>query len=629
MEGEHGFNTREEWQNYFQIYFDQIRELEEINSFQMNKEPQQWLADFSTKAQKLEKKYQEQNVYLQQHVYYFTREGHPWTRNIADPLLSFLYRYSTRFEDIAAAYELARSLYAFYETQNDPVALMKCDMVILSVYFFLNVKCLKKEIMELYQHAIPIFEAFYDQLNEEEKSLGMSFYDFQSFITSEYANEPPFIPVSRFFEEYENRMQMLHRFKSEADMSLPLNSVISYFENHWTSNFLRLTIHSNANAFSQKQLRIQLSIARHLKDQHPSRESPEGYAKYQALCLMLEYFLKEKTAATVHQEIMNCERILPHKRFCTFEEYDDENIDCFNLILSCMLVLVTDCPDCVLSIRQIFTHLLDVYNHFPSNTFMESVADINTSLYLIPAVRYLEEDKILPTLLKLTVYRQPQTLFHSVILSRCAKLVTGHMIDQHPEYLIGVLSCQSEAEVNRRKDEILNFIETGALLHDIGKIHCTNVINMQYRKLVDIEFQVIKYHPVSSLKILQQIPSLHKYIGIAAGHHKSSDGTCGYPSDFDAVNVPDKIMIDIISICDSLDAATDYLGRSYARTKTLSQVLGELQAGSGTRYSANVVNLISDSPELQHELEQFLLHRREDVCLEVYQKIKRSGTLQL
>ncbi len=100
-------NTREEWQNYFQIYFDQIRELEEINSFQMNKEPQQWLADFSTKAQKLEKKYQEQNVYLQQHVYYFTREGHPWTRNIADPLLSFLYRYSTRFEDIAAAYELA------------------------------------------------------------------------------------------------------------------------------------------------------------------------------------------------------------------------------------------------------------------------------------------------------------------------------------------------------------------------------------------------------------------------------------------------------------------------------------------------------------------------------------------
>ena len=75
MEGEHGFNTREEWQNYFQIYFDQIRELEEINSFQMNKEPQQWLADFSTKAQKLEKKYQEQNVYLQQQFIILQEKG--------------------------------------------------------------------------------------------------------------------------------------------------------------------------------------------------------------------------------------------------------------------------------------------------------------------------------------------------------------------------------------------------------------------------------------------------------------------------------------------------------------------------------------------------------------------------
>ena len=58
MELEHGFTTRNELENYFKIYFAQIRELEELNSFQMNKEPQQWLADFSAKAQKLEEKYQ-------------------------------------------------------------------------------------------------------------------------------------------------------------------------------------------------------------------------------------------------------------------------------------------------------------------------------------------------------------------------------------------------------------------------------------------------------------------------------------------------------------------------------------------------------------------------------------------
>lgn len=73
----------------------------------------------------------------------------PWERSVADPLLSFLYRYSTRFEDIEAAYELAISLQMFYEMLNDEVALMKCDMIKLTVYFFLDIVHLKKEISTL------------------------------------------------------------------------------------------------------------------------------------------------------------------------------------------------------------------------------------------------------------------------------------------------------------------------------------------------------------------------------------------------------------------------------------------------------------------------------------------------
>lgn len=84
MELKHGFTTREEWEEYFKKYFIQIRELEEINLFQMNKEPEQWLSDFKQKSKILEEKYQENNEYLKRHVYYFTREGHLWERMIAD-----------------------------------------------------------------------------------------------------------------------------------------------------------------------------------------------------------------------------------------------------------------------------------------------------------------------------------------------------------------------------------------------------------------------------------------------------------------------------------------------------------------------------------------------------------------
>lgn len=50
MELEHGFTTRTEWENFFKIYFAQIRELEEFNSFQMDKEPRQWIRDFAEKS---------------------------------------------------------------------------------------------------------------------------------------------------------------------------------------------------------------------------------------------------------------------------------------------------------------------------------------------------------------------------------------------------------------------------------------------------------------------------------------------------------------------------------------------------------------------------------------------------
>lgn len=68
MELEHGFTTREEWDGYFKTFFAQIRELEEINSFPMDKEAERWLTDFKQKSQVLEVKHKENNAYLERHV---------------------------------------------------------------------------------------------------------------------------------------------------------------------------------------------------------------------------------------------------------------------------------------------------------------------------------------------------------------------------------------------------------------------------------------------------------------------------------------------------------------------------------------------------------------------------------
>ena len=119
---------------------------------------------------------------------------------------------------------------------------------------------------------------------------------------------------------------------------------------------------------------------------------------------------------------------------------------------------------------------------------------------------------------------------------------------------------------------------------------------------------------------------MQQYADIAAGHHKTYDGLYGYPHEFDYYRTPNKIFIDLVRICDSFDAATDYLGRSYAKNKTFEQVLKELQMGSGACYSKEMTDLIVKSPSLQQELEKLLLHDRETICLDMYTKMK--GLLQ-
>lgn len=99
----------------------------------------------------------------------------------------------------------------------------------------------------------------------------------------------------------------------------------------------------------------------------------------------------------------------------SWEEYDDETIDSFNLILKSLCILVEDFPECKEGIQRVFGHLLDMYTHFPSNNYLECVADGFIYLYLIPALRYLETEEILPALLRLTVYRQPQITWAAVM----------------------------------------------------------------------------------------------------------------------------------------------------------------------------------------------------------------------
>ena len=77
-------------------------------------------------------------------------------------------------------------------------------------------------------------------------------------------------------------------------------------------------------------------------------------------------------------------------------------------------------------------------------------------------------------------------------------------------------------------------------------------------------------------------------------------------------------MIDLITICDCIDAATDHLGRNYKKAKTLEEVLEELSAGKGVRYNPDLVELIENSPRLKKEMSYIVRDGRLDIMYRAY-----------
>lgn len=100
-------------------------------------------------------------------------------------------------------------------------------------------------------------------------------------------------------------------------------------------------------------------------------------------------------------------------------------------------------------------------------------------------------------------------------------------------------------------------------------------------------------------------------------HHCYYNGKGGYPNDVPSCPPEIKGIVDALSVADSLDAATDNIGRCYNLAKPFRTLLEELRAQSGTRYAPNVVALFKDERFCQQLAENTDAERKR-VYLQVY-----------
>jgi hypothetical protein len=139
------------------------------------------------------------------------------------------------------------------------------------------------------------------------------------------------------------------------------------------------------------------------------------------------------------------------------------------------------------------------------------------------------------------------------------------------------------------RDEELEAIEIGALLHDIGKIGVPGQVLRKEGPLTDDEWALVKMHPLTSDYILSEL-DLHPFVRqCARSSHERIDGM-GYPDGLAGDEIP--MPARIVFVADALDALTST--RPYRPARSMLAALTEIRAHAGTQFCPRVVAALDE-----------------------------------
>ncbi len=123
----------------------------------------------------------------------------------------------------------------------------------------------------------------------------------------------------------------------------------------------------------------------------------------------------------------------------------------------------------------------------------------------------------------------------------------------------------------------------GALLHDIGKMGIPDSILLKPGPLTDVEWEIMRRHPVYAFELLSPIPYLKGALDIPYCHHEKWDGS-GYPNKLKGEQIPFSARIfAIVDVWDALNS-----DRPYRKALPTDQVYAHLAEQSGRHFDPRV-----------------------------------------
>ncbi len=132
---------------------------------------------------------------------------------------------------------------------------------------------------------------------------------------------------------------------------------------------------------------------------------------------------------------------------------------------------------------------------------------------------------------------------------------------------------------------LLEQIDFGSRLHDIGKIGVREAVLNKEGALTDEEYAHVMEHPVIGWRLLAPLlREMPHALAVVRSHHERVDGL-GTPDGLRALEIP--IEARITAVADSFDAMTS--GRPYRAGVSVEEAVAELRRCSGTQFCTECV----------------------------------------
>ena len=134
-------------------------------------------------------------------------------------------------------------------------------------------------------------------------------------------------------------------------------------------------------------------------------------------------------------------------------------------------------------------------------------------------------------------------------------------------------------------ERTVEHIARAAMLHDIGKIGLPDSVLLKDGNLTEREWDLVRRHPVMSVRIMEGMEFLDQEIPAVRYHHERYDGS-GHPEGLSGSSIP--LAARILAVADAFDAMTS--SRIYRGGMPVEKALTELRRGSGTQFDPAAVD---------------------------------------